>query len=72
MPDIAMCTSPICPKNTQCYRFMASATPEYQTYSDFEVMGCHEDFKWFWGIDGRKIREIEKVEAIKSVELVEE
>jgi hypothetical protein len=58
MADIAMCNSSLCPKNTQCYRFMALPNEQYQNYIDFESIGCHEDNKWFWEIEGRKVREI--------------
>lgn len=67
MTDIAMCTSSKCLKKNECYRFMAVPDSELQYYIDFEAINCHEDNKWFYEIEHRKIREIEKVEKIESL-----
>jgi hypothetical protein len=58
MADISMCQSENCPKNKECYRYMAIPNEQYQSYSDFEAIGCAEDNKWFYEIEHRKIREI--------------
>jgi hypothetical protein len=58
MADISQCQSEKCSKNTQCYRYMAIPNPQYQSYSNFESIGCHKDYKWFWEIENRKVREV--------------
>jgi hypothetical protein len=58
MTDISMCQSKDCPKNKDCYRYMALANEQYQSYSDFEVICYNDEFKWFYPIEHRKIREI--------------
>ncbi|MDD2496278.1 MAG: hypothetical protein PHE29_13945 [Tissierellia bacterium] len=67
MTNIVMCQSEQCPKNKECFRYMAITETDYQNYSDFEAINCNTDFKWFYEIGNRKIRENENIEKIESL-----
>ena len=63
MYDISACEYDNCPKKLDCYRYMGVRS-SHQTYNLFQNI-CKEsnDYKWFYNIDGRPVREIvEKVE----------
>ena len=53
MPDITMCSNNECPQKANCYRFMAEASPFWQSYSKFELT---EDGKcnYFWKMEDPK------------------
>ena len=36
MPDISMCSNMKCEKRNTCYRFLATPTPNWQTYGVFK------------------------------------
>jgi len=37
MPDIAKCKNADCPSCGDCWRYLAPAHPEWQSYSDFKL-----------------------------------
>jgi hypothetical protein len=73
MPDLAMCEGTGCPRKNECYRHMAIATPERQSYFttppvNVETGECPE----FWAIEpGRRIRVVKVAdERISDTEAV--
>ena len=36
MPDISMCKNKTCKVRKKCYRYMATPTPQWQAYADFD------------------------------------
>jgi lipoate synthase len=60
MPDITMCSNAICPKREICYRYVC-IPDQWQSYMEFHNICTRENnFKWFYNIDGRPIKQIEK------------
>jgi len=58
MPDISMCGNKTCPMRLNCYRYMATPNPDWQTYSSFtpvynsvkKILEC----EWFIDYEGGK------------------
>lgn len=66
MPDLTMCVNDGCPMRTKCYRFMAVANPNRQSYMKFWFRedGTCDDFV---EIRGREVRaELKKNDPIAS------
>lgn len=64
MPDMAMCQATNnCPKKNKCYRYMAKPDGRC-TYVYFEAICCEKsDWKYFYEIDGRPVKEEELTES---------
>lgn len=44
MPDITMCINDRCPRNKECFRYMAKPS-SYQSYARFEATDCQNFIK---------------------------
>lgn len=50
-PDISMCLNKLCPSRENCYRFMATPTPNWQSYMAFKCSSRTGKCEYFWSLD---------------------
>lgn len=51
MADISKCDFADCLKSNSCYRFLAPANPQYQSYQRFRnICFLENNFQWYWEV----------------------